>query len=105
MQLSFPSLRSLGTTWTLLGLPRTLNPLPSGALSYFTSHSLTQVTEALLSPSSPLVPFLLAPILFLGPLYSEAYLERLSWRDAWGTLARWTGVRNYVVASLPIAYP
>jgi hypothetical protein len=57
------------------------------------------------SHGGPSIPFLLAPILFLGPLYSEAYLERLSWRDAWGTLARWTGVRNYVVASLPVAYP
>lgn len=46
------------------------------------------------------MPLLLAPMLFLGPLYSEVFLERMTFQNAWQALAAWTGVRNYVVVRL-----
>lgn len=39
-------------------------------------------------------------MLFLGPLYSEVFLERMTFQNAWQALAAWTGVRNYVVVRL-----
>lgn len=40
---------------------------------------------------------MLAPILFLGPLFTDVALEKIKLQDAWEGLTSFVGVRNYLV--------
>jgi prenyl protein peptidase len=53
-----------------------------------------------------ILPHLVTPLLFLGPLYARFLLHAFpfqkywSWREAFGIFTTWQGIRNYIVAPL-----
>lgn len=60
------------------------------------------VWHAVMDQPSPVAPFLLAPLLFAGPIYSDWILDQPSVQSMWKALWNWQGIRNWVVVS-PVA--
>ncbi|CDZ97383.1 Prenyl protein protease [Phaffia rhodozyma] len=94
-----PKIKTLLPTLSLLGFPLAIpaSPLPLAEL-YSTEPG--RLMQAFFWLPSPLVPFMLAPILFLGPLFTDVGLEGFNPRLAFESLGSIVGIRNYIVAPL-----
>ena len=57
------------------------------------------VWHAVMDKPSPVAPFLLAPLLFAGPIYSDWILDQPSVGSMWKALMSLQGIRNWVVVS------
>ncbi|KAL7415926.1 hypothetical protein BDY24DRAFT_406116 [Mrakia frigida] len=98
---AFPSLSTLYPTFSLLGFPRSLVPHLVAPLAELMAYGPWEmVWHAVMDQPSPIAPFLLAPLLFAGPIYSDWILDQPSVQSMWKALWNWQGIRNWVVAPL-----
>jgi hypothetical protein len=102
VQGGFPSLSNLRPTLSLLGFPRTLVPTLIEPFAKMSAFPVETVWHAIMDKPSPVAPYLLAPLLFLGPMYTEWGLDKPTVQSMGKALASWQGVRNWVIVSLSL---